>query len=232
MEPRGRVHPLVHVALLEVQVAVEVDDPDAPVDVRGEAADVRVADRMVAAEDDGENLLGREEGDRAVDLVERLLDVRRDDEDVSGIDEVELLVEVHGQLDGVSVVERRDPADRLGPEAATGPVGSSHVERSADDRDLVATDLVDVLDIGRLAECVDPGERGLRTARERRDRPVLHRGRRFESILERALDRVAMPAVGDVREFADVSRAAEAAVGASAVIHASSPSFASYDLLS
>src|SRR5207249_5566953 len=38
VEPRGRVHPLVQVGLLGIDVAVEVDDPDGPIDVGRQAA--------------------------------------------------------------------------------------------------------------------------------------------------------------------------------------------------
>ena len=55
VEERRAVHPLVEVVLRHVGVAVEVDDADVAVDVRRQAADIGVADRVVAAEDDREH---------------------------------------------------------------------------------------------------------------------------------------------------------------------------------
>ena len=92
MEPRRCVHPLVHVALLDVQVSIQVDDPDAAVDVRRDPANVRVADRVVAAEDDREDSPADDERDGPVDLVEALLEVRGDHEDVAEVDEIEFLL--------------------------------------------------------------------------------------------------------------------------------------------
>ena len=54
VEPRRRVHALVEVGLLRVDVAVEVDDAELAVEVLRHAAHRRVADGVVAAEHDGE----------------------------------------------------------------------------------------------------------------------------------------------------------------------------------
>ena len=114
MEVRRRVHPLVEISLLDVGVPVEVDDPcrgrraggvravgavgggprrprrvpsrtDALRRHRRQPAHRREADRMVAAEDDGEGARRRDVRHRVRDLVERLLDVRRDREDVARV---------------------------------------------------------------------------------------------------------------------------------------------------
>ena len=77
------------VVLGHVGVAVEVDDADVAVDVGRQAADVGIADRVVAAEDDRENFALVDVGDRLVDLVEALLDVGRDDRDIADVDHVE-----------------------------------------------------------------------------------------------------------------------------------------------
>ena len=207
MEPRRRVHPLVHVTLLDVQMAIEMDDPDAAVDVWRDGADVRVSDRVVAAEDDREDALGDDERDGTVDLVKALLEVRRDDEDVAEVDEVQLLLEVDRHVDGVGVVQRRDPADCLRPEAAAGAVGRAHVEWGAEDGDLVLADLVHVLDVRSLPEGVDAGEGRLLPPGEGRDRPVLHGWRRFEAVLERPLDGLALLTVRDLGERPDVPHA-------------------------
>jgi hypothetical protein len=49
------VHPFVHVALGEVDVSVEVDDADVTVDVTCHRPHVRIPDRVVAADHDGED---------------------------------------------------------------------------------------------------------------------------------------------------------------------------------
>ncbi len=201
------MHSLVHVALLDVQVAVQVDDPDAAVDVRGDRANVGVADRMVAAQDDGEDPLADDPRDGPVDLVEALLDVGRDDEDVAEVDEVELLLEVHGHVDRVRIVESRDTSDRLRAEAAPGAIGRSHVEGGAENSHLVLADLVDVFEVGGLPKRVDPGERRLLPAGEGRDRPVVDRGCCLEAELESPLDRFPLLAVRDVSQPTEVAGA-------------------------
>ena len=55
VEPRCRVHPFVEIEFLSVDVAVEVDDADVPVDVGGESTDGWVANGMVATENHWEN---------------------------------------------------------------------------------------------------------------------------------------------------------------------------------
>ena len=191
MEPRRGVHPLVHVPFADVDVAVEVDDPHASVDVRRDRADVWIADRVIAADHHREDALLVHEGHRAIDLIERLLDVRRDHEDVAGVAEVQLLDEVDAHVGVVAVVQRGDPPDRLRPEPAAGAIGGAHVERRADDRDVVLADVPDVLAVVGLEEGVDAGERRLRPAREGRDRAVLDRRSRLEAEVDATLELLA-----------------------------------------
>jgi hypothetical protein len=164
---------------------------------------------MVPAEDDREDALADDPRHGSIDLVKALLDVRRDHEHVTEIDEVELLLEVDGHVDRVGVVERRDATDRLWSETTTRPIGGAHVERRAEHRDLVLADLVHILQVGRLAEGVDACERRLLPPRERRDRAVLDGRRRLESELESTLDRLALLTVCDVRELAQVAHPPE-----------------------
>ena len=53
MEPGCAMHPLVHVCLQDVDVAVQMDDADVAIDVGRNAAHIGVADGVVAAQDDG-----------------------------------------------------------------------------------------------------------------------------------------------------------------------------------
>ena len=87
------------------RVPVEMDDPDAAVYVRCDRAYIRIPDRVVSAQDDGEDTLADDPRDGAVDLVEALLDVRRDDKDISEVDEVEFLLEIDRHVDRVRIVE-------------------------------------------------------------------------------------------------------------------------------
>ena len=75
VEPRRRVHALVEVGLLRVDVAVEVDDAEVARHVLRDAAHRRIADRVVATEDDREGAAGVDVRDGLADLVEGLLDV-------------------------------------------------------------------------------------------------------------------------------------------------------------
>src|SRR5262249_35794404 len=92
--PGRRVHPLVHVLLLDIQVAVDVDDADIAVYMRRDTTHVRKSEAMVAAADYREGARGVDVRDRLADLVEGLLDVAGDHEDVAHVAEVELLVDV------------------------------------------------------------------------------------------------------------------------------------------
>jgi hypothetical protein len=92
VEPGRGVHPLIHVALLDIDVSIQVDDPHTPFDVGRDRPHVRVADRMVTADHDRERALLVHERHGAIDLIEGLLDIGRDHEDVAGVAQVELLV--------------------------------------------------------------------------------------------------------------------------------------------
>jgi hypothetical protein len=129
---------------------------------------------VVAADDDRERPLAVDERHRPDDLVEGLLDVGRDDEDVPGVAQGDLVQQVHPEVGAVPVVEGRDLADGLGPEAGPAAVGRAHVERRPDHGNVVAPDLPDVLGVGRLEEGVDPGEHRVVGPAEQRDVPVVH----------------------------------------------------------
>src|SRR5207245_2480948 len=95
MEPGRRVHPLVEVGLLGVDVAVEVDDPQVALEVRGDAAHRRVPDRVVAAEHDGQRTRLEDMRHGPGDLVEALLDIAGDREDVPDISDRDRLAKIH-----------------------------------------------------------------------------------------------------------------------------------------
>ena len=54
-EPGRRVHPLIHILLLDIDVAIDMDDADIAVDMRRDAAHIGKAEAVVAAADDGEH---------------------------------------------------------------------------------------------------------------------------------------------------------------------------------
>ena len=133
-------------------------------------------------------------------LVEGLLDIAGDDEDVAGVAEIELLVDVDAAVEPISVIERRDAPHRLRAEARARPVGRRRIERRADKGCLEVADLADVLAIGRLHEGVDAGEGRLMAAAEQRDVAVDDRVGRFEPELERPLDILVLLLLRDAGE--------------------------------
>jgi hypothetical protein len=177
MRPVRRVHPLVHGGLCGVDVAVEVDDAELSVDVLRERLGVRIPDAVVAADDHREAAGVQDVGDTEVNLVERLLDVGRDDEQVTGVPDADLLQQVHADVGTVGVVERGDAAYCLRPETSAAAVGRAHVERCADHGDVMSADVADVLHVRRLQEGVDTGEHRVQATREQRDVPVVDRRR-------------------------------------------------------
>ena len=105
MEERRAVHPLVHVVLRHIGVPVEVDDADIAVDEQRQSANIGVSDRVVAAEDDREDLALVDVGDGLVDLVEALLDIGRDYRNVADIDDVQRLRQVNPHLETETLVD-------------------------------------------------------------------------------------------------------------------------------
>jgi len=94
VEPGRGVHPLVEVGLLGVDVAVEVDDADVPVEVRRQTADRRETDRVISAQHHGHRAGLRDVRHSLADLVERLLQVPGDGEHVAEVDHVHLLTQI------------------------------------------------------------------------------------------------------------------------------------------
>ena len=167
------MHPLVEVGLLRVDVAVEVNDPEvAAVEVLRDGAHRRVADRVIAAEHDREGAARVDVTDGLADLVEGLLDVRRDGEDVADVADGDRLAQVDAELERVRTVERGDLADALGTEARARAVRGAAVVRGAEDRYVVRAALAHILEVGGLEEGVDAREVGQLAAAERRDRPI------------------------------------------------------------
>ena len=122
-EPGSRVHPLVHILLLDIDVAVDMDDADIAVDMRRDPADIGKAEAVVAAADDGKHAGGVDVRHSLGHLVEGLLDIAGDDEDVAGVAEIELFVNIDAAIEPISVIERGDAPHRLRAEARSRPVG-------------------------------------------------------------------------------------------------------------
>src|SRR5262245_151482 len=187
-EPWRRVHPLIHILLLDIDVAVDMDDADIAVDMRCDPTHVRKAEAMVAATDDGEHACGINVRHGLGYLVEGLLDIAGYDEDVARVAEVELIVDINAAVEPMRMREWRGAPHRRGAEARAGAVGRCRIEGGADKGSFVVADLADVLAEGRLHEGVDAGEGGLMAAAEQRDVAVDHRVGGFKTEFEGPLD--------------------------------------------
>ena len=143
-----------------VRMRVEVDEPDRAVPRRA-GADVRLGDRVVAAEHDRDRA-GREH------LADRRLDRRVRPRRVGG--EHRRVAEVdHRAAPRMRRSSPRDaaPGGQLaariarGPNRVPGPVGDEIVRRRADDRDVHPLELGRILGVRHAAECEQAREVGL-----------------------------------------------------------------------
>src|SRR5262245_3006011 len=95
--------------------------------------------------------------DRPADLIKGLFKIGRDREDVTEVAHRHLLAQIDPDLEIIWRVERGNPPDGLWAEACTRAKGRAAIERYAEDRRVVLSGIVYVLEIGRLQERVDPG---------------------------------------------------------------------------
>ena len=121
-KPGRGMHPLIHILLLDIDVAVDMDDADVAVDVRSDATDIGKSEAMIAAADDREHTGRVNVRNRFCYLIEGLFDVSGDNENVSRITEIEFLVNIDAAIEPVSVIERRDAPYGLRPETGARPV--------------------------------------------------------------------------------------------------------------
>ncbi|HZA74586.1 MAG TPA: hypothetical protein VE476_16965, partial [Propionibacteriaceae bacterium] len=91
-------------------------------------------------------------GHGPVDLVEGLLQVAGNGHHVADVDQVELLAQVHPELEVVGAEQVRGPADALRTEASPRAVGRPGVQRCPEDRHLRVGDVVHILDERTLHE--------------------------------------------------------------------------------
>ncbi len=78
MKKRRAVHPLVDVQLGHIGVPVEVHDADIAIDIRRQSANVRIADGVIATENDRKGRVLMQIGNALVDLVEGFFDIGRE----------------------------------------------------------------------------------------------------------------------------------------------------------
>jgi hypothetical protein len=106
VKPRRRVHPLVEIGLLRVNVTVEMDDPELAVEVLRHPPRRRKPDRMIPAQHRRERPCRENVADAFGDLVERLFDIAGDREDVAEIGDRDRLPQIDAELEAVRPVQR------------------------------------------------------------------------------------------------------------------------------
>ena len=117
-----------------VRVRVEVDEADGTV-ARRDSAHVRLRDRVVASQNDGDRARGDGLPDRALDLRVRPHGIGRDYCGVAEVDDSELGERVDFRLE-MRPGRAAGGADRARAEACPRPVGDEVVRRRADHRDV------------------------------------------------------------------------------------------------
>ena len=152
----------------------------------GETADVWVADRVVPPENHRKDAALLDVGDRLIDLIEALLDVRRDHADVADIDHVEGFDQVHAQLEVVAGVLRRDRTHRLRSPACARAERRAGVEWHAEHGDILAAKRSHVFQKRRAQVGSGVGEAPRAAPIEEGNRAVADRLRRLETQFERA----------------------------------------------
>ena len=126
-----------------VGVGVEVDEPNRAM-APGDGADVRLRDRVVAAEDDRHRARRDHLADRPLDRGVRARGVGREHRCVPVVEHPQLRHRVHLRLQ-VRPRWAAGGADCTGPEARSGPVGDEVVGGRADDRDVDPLELRGIL---------------------------------------------------------------------------------------
>src|SRR5260370_24537802 len=101
---------------------------------------------MVTAQDDGKDALFHDVRDPTTDLVKRFLQVGRNDENVTDVDHVELLAQVHPVFETVRAEQVGSSPNALWPETGSGSIRRASVEGRAKDCHLGVLDLMDVLE--------------------------------------------------------------------------------------
>ena len=142
-----------------VRVRVEVDEADRAV-TGGDRAHVRLRDRVVAAEDDGNRAGCHHLPDRALDLRVRRRGVGGHDRRVPEVHDPELLERVDLRLEMRSGRAARR-ADRTRAEARPGPIGDEVVGRCAHDGDVDPGELGRILRVRHPRVGEEPGVVGL-----------------------------------------------------------------------
>ena len=160
-----------------VGVRVEVDQPDRAV-LGGDGADVRLGDRVVAAEDHRDRSGGEHLGDRALDRRVARDGVGRQHRRIAEVDDAQGRkgVDARGQ---VAPGRAARGADRARPEARAGAVGDEIVGRRADDRDIDADKLGRILGVALTGEGEQAGEIRLLAVRSPARQRVDHRRGRY-----------------------------------------------------
>src|SRR5262245_19293813 len=186
-EPRGGMHTLVHVLLLNVDMPIDVDDTDIALNMWRDPAHIGETEAVITATDYWEYARSVDVRDCFRDLTERFFNIPWYDENVAGIAEVKFLIEVDPSVKPVTVIECRDPADCLRTKARAGPVCGRGVKWGTDKRGLVLADLADILTVRCLHKRIYAGESWLVPATEQRNRSVAYELGSFQTKLQASL---------------------------------------------
>jgi hypothetical protein len=138
-----------------VRVGVEVQKTNGAV-TRGDCANVRLGDRVVSAEHDGQNSGVDDLADEPLDRLVRSLRIGGNDRSVAVVDDAQLPERVDLRLE-MRTRRAARRADRAGREARPRPVRDEIVGRSANDRDVERRELRCVLRIRSASERQEPG---------------------------------------------------------------------------
>ena len=156
-------------------MTIEMHDPDAFGRAFRDPAHCRIADGMVAADDDRHGPGRKDMRTGTTDLIEALFDIAGNGEDIAGIAQRHLFAQIDSHFIVVGRVERRNLAQALRPETRPRTIGRAPIEGHAQHGRVILADLLHILRIGRLQEGVDPGVMRQFPAREGRDRLVVQR---------------------------------------------------------
>jgi hypothetical protein len=122
--------------------------------------DLRLGDRVVAAEHDRDGVGGQHDLDRLLDRAVRALGIGRDDRSVAEVDDSDVGERVDSGLE-MRARRRAGNPDRPRSEPRPRAVGDEVVRRRADDGDVRVFELGRILGVRRAAEAQQAGVVGL-----------------------------------------------------------------------
>lgn len=154
---------------LDVCMTVNMNNSDILCGGRGNAADRRKSNGVIATQNDGHGTSRRYMRQRIADLIKTLFQVCRYRKYIPDIAQGHLFAQVNSFLIVVGCVERGDTTDPLRTEASTTAIRTATVKGNSHHSSIKLANLVDIFQVGGFKERVDTGKVGEFSTRKSRN---------------------------------------------------------------